>query len=382
MRDQEFEKELGRREQELLERKESDLKIARMEQEKNYGEELSKKDSELAEKELEIERLKAQLEKTDAEKKLAVSEAIQEKDKELSEKGTEITKLQSELELQKKEGELRENSLVEQHKGELKLRDEEIERLKDFKARQSTKMVGESLEQHCMTQFNQIRMTAFPNAYFEKDNDAKSGSKGDFIFRESSEGTEFISIMFEMKNEMDTTATKHKNEDFFKELDKDRNEKKCEYAVLVSLLESDNELYNNGIVDVSYRYPKMFVVRPQFFIPIISLLRNAALNSLEYQKKLELVQNQQLDLYHFEENLAAFKDSFAYSFGQASARFEDAVKGIDNAISALTKIRENLVKSENHLNTANNKLEDVSIKKLTKNAPTVRALFDEIKSET
>lgn len=382
VRDQEFEKELGRREQELLERKESDLKIARMEQEKNYGEELSKKDSELAEKELEIERLKAQLEKTDAEKKLAVSEAIQEKDKELSEKGTEITKLQSELELQKKEGELRENSLVEQHKGELKLRDEEIERLKDFKARQSTKMVGESLEQHCMTQFNQIRMTAFPNAYFEKDNDAKSGSKGDFIFRESSEGTEFISIMFEMKNEMDTTATKHKNEDFFKELDKDRNEKKCEYAVLVSLLESDNELYNNGIVDVSYRYPKMFVVRPQFFIPIISLLRNAALNSLEYQKKLELVQNQQLDLYHFEENLAAFKDSFAYSFGQASARFEDAVKGIDNAISALTKIRENLVKSENHLNTANNKLEDVSIKKLTKNAPTVRALFDEIKSET
>lgn len=236
-------------------------------------------------------------------------------------------------------------------------------------------MVGESLEQYCMNQFNQIRMTAFPNAYFEKDNDARTGSKGDFIFRESSEGTEFISIMFEMKNEMDTTATKHKNEDFFKELDKDRNEKKCEYAVLVTLLEGDNDLYNNGIVDVSYRYPKMFVIRPQFFIPIISFLRNAALNSLGYQKKLIEVQNQQLDLYNFESNLNAFKESFAYSFGQASARFEDAIKGIDNTITALTKIRENLVKSENHLNTANNKLEDVSIKKLTKNAPSVRDSF-------
>ena len=242
-------------------------------------------------------------------------------------------------------------------------------------------MVGESLEQHCLTQFNQIRMTAFPNAYFEKDNDAKSGSKGDFIFREASDGTEFLSIMFEMKNEMDTTATKHKNEDFFKELDKDRNEKKCEYAVLVSLLESDNELYNNGIVDVSYRYPKMFVIRPQFFIPIISLLRNAALNSLEYQKKLADIQTQQLDIYNFEANLAEFKKGFTYSFGQASARFEDAINGIDKVISALTKIRENLVKSENHLNAANNKLEDVSIKRLTNNAPSVRAMFEEIKGE-
>ena len=381
VRDKEFEKELNRREQELNQKKQNDLTIARMEQEKSHSEELSKKNSELAEKDQEIGRLKSQLDKAETEKKLAVSEAVQEKDKELLERGNEITKLQSDLALQKKEGELRESSLIEQYKGELKLRDEEIERLKDFKARQSTKMIGESLEQHCLTQFNQIRMTAFPNAYFEKDNDAKTGSKGDFIFRETADGTEFISIMFEMKNEMDTTATKHKNEDFFKELDKDRNEKKCEYAVLVSLLESDNDLYNNGIVDVSYRYPKMFVIRPQFFIPIISLLRNAALNSLEYQKKLADIQNQQLDLYNFEENLAAFKDSFAYSFSQASARFGDAIKGIDNAISALTKIRENLVKSENHLNTANNKLEDVSIKRLTKNAPSVRAMFEEIKAE-
>ena len=381
VRDKEFKKELERREQELNKKKEDDLKIARMEQEKSHEEELSKKISELAEKDNEITQLKAKLDKAETEKKLAVSEAVQEKDRELAERGNEITRLQSDLELQKKEGELRKNSLIEQHKGELRLRDEEIDRLKDFKARLSTKMVGESLEQHCLTQFNQIRMTAFPNAEFEKDNDAKTGSKGDFIFREASEGTEFISIMFEMKNEMDTTATKHKNEDFFKELDKDRNEKKCEYAVLVSLLESDNELYNNGIVDVSYRYPKMFVIRPQFFIPMISLLRNAALNSLEYQKKLAYIQSQKLDIHNFEKNLEEFKKGFAYSFGQANARFEDAIKGIDNVISNLTKIRENLVKSENHLNAANNKLENVSIKKLTNNAPSVRAMFEEIKAE-
>ncbi|MBQ6421698.1 MAG: DUF2130 domain-containing protein [Clostridia bacterium] len=381
VRDKEFEKELERREQEIRQKKEDDLKIERMEQEKIHSAALARKDSALAEIKQEVERLKAQLQNAQTEKKLAVTEAVQKKDQMLSDKEVEIEKLMSALDLQKKEGELRENNLVERHRDELKLREEEIERLKDFKARQSTKMVGESLEQHCLTQFNGIRMTAFPNAYFEKDNDAKTGSKGDFIFRESVGGTEFISIMFEMKNEMDTTATKHKNEDFFKELDKDRKEKKCEYAVLVSLLESDNELYNNGIVDVSYRYPKMFVVRPQFFIPIISLLRNAALNSLEYRKKFEEIRNQQLDLYTFEENLAQFKDGFAHSFNQASARFEEAIKGIDDTISKLTKIRENLVKSENHLNTANNKLENVSIKKLTKNAPSVQAMFEKTKTE-
>ena len=318
VRDREFEKELDRREKELKQKAENDRIIARMEQENSYNQVLAKKDSELAERDRLIEQLRVKVSGSETEKKLAVTLAVQEKEKELAEKGTEITRLQSDLELQKKEDELRQNALLEKHKGELKLRDEEIERLKDFKARQSTKMVGESLEQHCMTQFNQIRMTAFPNAYFEKDNDARTGSKGDFIFRESSDGTEFISIMFEMKNEMDETTTKHKNEDFFKELDKDRKEKKCEYAVLVSLLESENELYNNGIVDVSYRYPKMFVIRPQFFIPIISLLRNAALNSLDYQKKLADIQNQQLDLYHFEENLALFKTSFADSFRKAA----------------------------------------------------------------
>ena len=374
VRDHEFQKELERREQE-------DLKIARMEQEKKLDDELSKKNSVILEKEREIERLKAQLDKAETEKKLAVSEAIQEKDKEISEKGTEITRLQSNLELQKKEGELRESNLVEQHKGELKLRDEEIERLKDFKARQSTKMVGESLEQHCMTQFNQIRMTAFPNAYFEKDNDARTGSKGDFIFRESSDGTEFISIMFEMKNEMDTTATKHKNEDFFKELDKDRNEKKCEYAILVSLLESDNELYNNGIVDVSYRYPKMFVVRPQFFIPIISLLRNAALNSLEYKQELQVVKNQQLDIQHFEENMRVFKDGFARNYELASRKFKDAIEDIDKTIKALEKTKADLLSSDRNLRLANDKAQDLSIKKLTKDAPSVREMFENIRSE-
>ena len=381
VRDKEFERELGRREQEIRQQKENDLALARMQQTQNFEAELAKIRNLLAGKTLEIEQLKAQIGKAETEKKLAVAEAVQEKDRELSDKGAEIAKLQNDLALRQKESALRETNLLEKHRDELKLREEEIERLKDFKARQSTKMVGESLEQHCLNEFNRIRMTAFPNAYFEKDNDAKTGSKGDFIFRESADGIEFISIMFEMKNEMENTAAKHKNEDFFKELDKDRNEKKCEYAVLVSLLESESELYNNGIVDVSYRYPKMFVVRPQFFLPIISLLRNAAMNSLEYRTKLAQVQNQPLDLYHFEENLAQFKNSFADSFRKASDRFDDAIKGIDSTIASLTKIRENLVKSENHLNTANNKLEDVSIKKLTKNAPSVRAMFEQQKTE-
>ncbi len=316
---------------------------------------------------LEITRLKSTIDGLEDKKKIAVMEAVTKAEKEKQELENAKHDLENEL-LRQKE---KDRFLLEQ-------KDEQIAYYKDMKTKLSTKMVGESLERFCETEFEKLRAAAFRNAQFGKDNDARSGSKGDFIFREADEnGVEIISIMFEMKNEMDETSTKHKNEDFFKELDKDRNEKKCEYAVLVSLLESDNELYNNGIVDVSYRYPKMFVIRPQFFIPIISLLRNAAMNSLEYQKKLADVQNQQLDLFHFEENLALFKNSFADSFRKASDRFEDAIKGIDNAISALTKIRENLVKSENHLNTANNKLEDVSIKKLTKNAPSVRKMFEE-----
>lgn len=253
---------------------------------------------------------------------------------------------------------------------------------KDFKARQSTKMIGESLEQHCLTQFNTIRMTAFPTAYFEKDNDARTGSKGDFIFRESSEdGTEFISIMFEMKNEADTTATKHKNEDFFKELDKDRREKHCEYAVLVSLLEIDNEYYNNGIVDVSYKYEKIYVIRPQFFIPIITLLRNAALNSLKYRQELQIVKNQELDILHFEENMNAFKEGFARNYRIASERFNTAIDEIDKTITHLQKIKDALLSSENNLRLANNKAEDLSIKKLTKNAPSVKAMFDDQRAD-
>ena len=244
-------------------------------------------------------------------------------------------------------------------------------------------MVGESLEQHCQIQFNSIRMTAFPNAYFEKDNEVSaSGSKGDFIFREKDpEGTEFISIMFEMKNEMDTTATKHKNEDFFKELDKDRQEKGCEYAVLVSLLESDNELYNNGIVDVSYKYPKMYVIRPQFFIPMITLLRNAALNSLQYQKELAVVRNQQLDLVNFESNMQEFKDAFGRNYRIASEKYQTAIDEIDKTIDHLEKVKKALMSSENNLRLANDKAEDLSIKKLTKNAPSVRQMFDDIKKD-
>ena len=272
-----------------------------------------------------------------------------------------------------------EKSLKEQYEEKLKLKDEQIEYYKDFKARQSTKMIGESLEQHCLTQFNSIRMTAFPNAYFEKDNDSRTGSKGDFIYRECAEdGTEFISIMFEMKNEADMTATKHKNEDFFKELDKDRNEKGCEYAILVSLLEIDNELYNNGIVDVSYRYPKMYVIRPQFFIPMITLLRNAAQNSLHYRQELQIVRNQQVDILHFEENMNAFKEGFARNYRLASEKFATAIEEIDKTIDHLQKTKAALLSSENNLRLANNKADELSIKKLTKNAPTVRAMFESL----
>ena len=303
-------------------------------------------------------------------------------EQEIAEGKTEIITLKGKLSAQETEIQLKEKSLKEQYEEKLKSKDEQIEYYKDFKARQSTKMIGESLEQHCLTQFNTIRMTAFPTAYFEKDNDARTGSKGDFIFRESSEdGTEFISIMFEMKNEADTTATKHKNEDFFKELDKDRREKHCEYAVLVSLLEIDNEYYNNGIVDVSYKYEKMYVIRPQFFIPIITLLRNAALNSLKYRQELQIVKNQQLDILHFEENMNAFKEGFARNYRIASERFNTAIDEIDKTITHLQKIKDALLSSENNLRLANNKAEDLSIKKLTKNAPSVKAMFDDQRAD-
>lgn len=429
VRDKEFELELKKREAALIQSKENDLTIARLEQEQKHKEDMSRKEAELAEKERiidqlkaeisgsetakelavsqavqtkekesddalsrkneqlaekdrEIERLKALLTNSETERKLAVNEAVQAKDRELSEKATEITELKGQLTSKETESQLKEKSLREQYEEKLKAKDEQIDYYKDFKARQSTKMVGESLEQHCLNQFNSIRMTAFPTAYFEKDNDARTGSKGDFIFRErDEEGTEFISIMFEMKNEMDTTATKHKNEDFFKELDKDRCEKGCEYAVLVSLLESDNEYYNNGIVDVSYRFEKMYVIRPQFFIPMITLLRNAALNSLKYQKELQIVRNQQVDILHFEENMNAFKEGFARNYRLASEKFQTAIDEIDKTISHLQKTKDALLSSENNLRLANNKAEDLSIKRLTKNAPSVKQMFDDLNSE-
>lgn len=393
VRDHEFSVELERRAKELAERKDSEIaaleakrdseiKALRQEQQLEQERADAKKKDALAEKDREIADLKAKLAQGETEKKLAISEAVQSKEKELQEKALEVSTLKGDLERQKSESQLAIQTAQEIHRQEIQAKDEQIEFYKDFKARQSTKMVGESLEQHCLTQFNQIRMTAFPTAYFEKDNDASDGTKGDFIFRESSEdGTEFISIMFEMKNEMDTTATKHKNEDFFDKLDKDRKKKNCEYAVLVSLLEIDNELYNNGIVDVSYRYPKMYVIRPQFFIPIITLLRNAALNSLKYQRELQVVRNQQLDITHFEENLLDFRDKFGRNYELASRRFEEAIAEIDKSIKQLEKVKAALTSSENQLRLANDKAQDLSIKKLTKNAPAVRAMFDELKSE-
>lgn len=377
IRDAEFEKELSRREKELLEKKENDIKVLRLESEKKSEKLLSEKEALLAKKESQLIEITAKLASKETEKKLAITEAVTDKEKELMEKQALISELENKIQSEDARHKLEQQSIKEQYDAKLRLKDEEIEYYKDFKARQSTKMIGESLEQHCLNQFNSLRMTAFPNAYFEKDNDAATGSKGDFIFREASaDGTQFISIMFEMKNEADETKTKHKNEDFFKELDKDRTEKKCEYAVLVSMLEADNDYYNSGIVDVSYKYPKMYVIRPQFFIPIISLLRNAALNTLSYKRELEVVKNQQLDIMNFEENLAAFKSGFTKNFKDAAERFADAINGIDKTIDQLEKIKKALTVSEKHLTAANNKVEDVTIKKLTKNCPSVRELFE------
>ena len=368
VRDAEFLRELQRQEDALAEKREAELKLIKADQEKTA-----------AEKDREIARLNAKLENSETEKKLAMTEAVQQKDAELAEKNEEITRLRSELQLQKQEGELQAQSLKNEYSGMLKLKDEQIEQLKDFKSKQSTKMVGESLERHCSDEFNKIRMTAFPNAYFEKDNEAVENTKGDFIFREAAEdGTEFISIMFEMKNESDTTATKHKNEDFFDKLDKDRKKKKCEYAVLVSTLEADSELYNSGIVDVSYRHEKMYVVRPQMFITIITLLRNAALNSLKYQRELAIVRNQQIDIQNFEENMNTFKEQFGRNYRLASEKFRKAIDEIDKTIDHLQKTKDALLGSENNLRLANGKAEDLTIKKLTKNAPSVREMFEEL----
>jgi hypothetical protein len=327
-----------------------------------------------ATKDAEIQGLKATLDAIEVAQKLAITEAVSAVEKERDE-------LKSGLNRAGLEKQLAEKALKDKYETQIKDRDDAIERLRDMKARLSTKMVGETLEQHCETEFNRIRATAFPRAYFEKDNDARTGSKGDYIFRDSVEtGTEIVSIMFEMKNESDVTATKKKNEDFLKELDKDRTEKGCEYAVLVSLLEPDSELYNSGIVDVSHRYPKMYVVRPQFFIPIITLLRNAAQNSLKYKTELALVKAQNIDITNFENELDAFKTGFARNYELASKKFKTAIEEIDKTIDHLQKTKEALLGSENNLRLANNKADDLTVKKLTRGNPTMAAKFTDLKN--
>ena len=359
----------------------SKLEYADKEKSMAVNEALALKNNEINKLNTDINNLKHMLDNSKKDMDLAVNEAISKKNEELNKKDLEIERLNGEKENQRNLAIVKENNIKNEYENKLHDKDVEIAYYKDLKSKMSTKMIGETLEQHCEISFNQIRMTAFPEAYFEKDNDAKSGSKGDYIFRESKDGTEFISIMFEMKNEMSETATKHKNEDFLKELDKDRNEKNCEYAVLVSMLEANNELYNQGIVDVSYKYPKMYVIRPQFFIPMITLLRNAALNSLSYKQELAVARAQNLDITHFEEAMDDFKDKFGRNYRLASEKFAKAIEEIDKTIDHLTKTKEALLSSENNLRLANDKAQDLSIKKLTKNNPTMALKFEELKNK-
>lgn len=369
VRDREFEKQLNAR-LELAEKE----KLIAVELEKTKV--TSELDKRVATKDAEIQELRSRLEANDISKKLAINEAVNAIEKERD-------SLKNGLERSQLEKDLAEKSLKDKYETQIKDRDDSIERLRDMKARLSTKMVGETLEQHCETEFNLIRATAFPKAHFEKDNNARSGSKGDYIFRDIGEAnTEIVSIMFEMKNENSETVTKKKNEDFFKELDKDRNEKKCEYAVLVSLIEPESELYNSGIVDVSHRYPKMYVVRPQFFIPIITLLRNAALNALKYKLELALVKAQNIDITNFESDLDTFKTNFARNYDLASKKFTTAIEEIDKTIDHLQKTKEALLGSEKNLRLANNKAEDLTIKKLTKSNPTMAEKFTKANNDS
>ena len=396
VRDEQFEKELKRAESAATKEKTAAVEKAVFEAKQNSQKAISDKD-------LEIERLKAavhaevvkaqselQTKITELEGKIANAET--EKQLELANHMKEVEgkarELESDLKNKDLEYKLEKEALEKQHFLALQdkdrfiaMKEEEVQRYKDFKQSQSTKMIGESLEQHCESQFNKLRSTAFPTAYFEKDNDASSGSKGDYIFREVDEnGVELISIMFEMKNEGDETATKKKNEDFFKELDKDRNQKNCEYAILVSMLEADNEVYNEGIVDVSHRYEKMYVIRPQFFIPLISLLRNSARNAMSYKKKLQTVRNQNIDIANFENEMEDFKSAFGRNYRLASEKFDAAIKEIDKSIARLNKVKENLMSSENNLRLANDKADRLSIKKLTKNSPSLKDKFDELEN--
>jgi len=372
VRDHQFTEELRKRLELANQDKENAVKLA----EANIKNALQ---NQLAQKENELTALNAKINNANLEKQLAVKEATQKIEKERDALNNDIKS--KELEKQNLEYTLtqRYSSAIKAKDEIIKFKEEELARTKEMKMKLSTKMLGETLEQHCEIEFNKLRSTGFQNAYFEKDNDSSSGSKGDFIFKEhDAAGNEIISIMFEMKNESDQTATKKKNEDFLKELDKDRNEKKCEYAVLVSLLESDNEYYNTGIVDVSYKYNKMYVVRPQFFIPIITLLRNAALNSIEYKAELALVKSQNIDITNFEDKMNKFKDGFAKNYEMASRRFREAIDGIDKTIKELQKTKEALLSSENNLRLANEKTEDLTIKKLTYGNPTMKAKFDEL----
>lgn len=398
VRDQEFEKELLERVQMAEREKENAVKLAEANirnelqadvsiKETRIAELKAERDAEIArleaqrkadilelqaDKDAELTRLHVRLESAETEKKLALSEAVNKLEKERDQ-------IANDLRSKDAEQRLLESSLKDKYETELKSKDEMIAYYKDMKAKLSTKMVGESLEQHCENEFNKLRASAFPNAYFEKDNDASSGSKGDYIYRETdANGTEIISIMFEMKNEADGTSSKHRNEDFLKELDKDRREKKCEYAVLVSLLEADSELYNSGIVDVSHRYDKTYVVRPQFFIPIITLLRNAALNSMKYKSELALVKAQNIDVTNFEDQLNDFRDSFGRNYRLASDKFKTAIDSIDKSIAQLQKTKDSLLSSENNLRIANNKADELTVKKLTRGNATMSAKFDEL----
>lgn len=377
VRDEEFNREVRERES-LLEEKltaklaagETEKKLAVAEAITEAEKKLAQKDAEIAEKSSQIEKMRADAKAEDAKRRLEITEAVNSIEKERDD-------LAAKLRAQETERKLTEASLKERYEERLRLKEEEIAYYKDFKARQSTKMIGESLEQHCENEFNKLRAIGFQDAYFEKDNDARTGSKGDYIYREIDEnGNEIISIMFEMKNENDETATKKKNEDFLKELHKDRTEKRCEYAILVSLLEPDSELYNSGIVDKSHRYPKMYVVRPQFFIPIITILRNAALNAMEYKAELASVRSQNIDITNFEENINKFKEGFARNYELASRKFKTAIDEIDKTILHLQKTKDALISSENNLRLANNKAEDLTVKRLTRGNPTMKAMFD------
>ena len=370
VRDHQFEEELQKRLDLAENEKINAVRLAEANLKNSLQENLTKKDKEIIE-------LKATIQNAEIGKKLSVAEAIKAIEKERDDLANDVRNKEMEKQLLEK-------SLKEKYSSELKtkddiikLKDEEIALRKDLKLKLSTKMIGQSLEQHCEVEFNRLRATGFQNAYFEKDNDSKSGSKGDYIYRETDDaGNEIISIMFEMKNEGDETSTKKKNEDFLRELDKDRTEKKCEYAVLVSLLEAENELYNSGIVDVSHKYPRMYVVRPQFFIPIITLLRNAAMNTMKYKAELAMIRNQNIDITNFEEKINTFKEGFARNYELASRKFKNAIDEIDKTISHLQKVKEELLSSENNLRLANDKAEDITIKKLTQGNPTMKAKFE------